>query len=421
MDLRINRARLQKRLGELAGLGRNSRGGIDRSIGDAACLQARTWLIREAQSFGATVKIDAIANLWFQAGHTKTRPPITFGSHHDTVPNGGKYDGSLGVLLGLEVMQTVLEQSIVLSHPLQVVSFTAEEPNPYNLSTMGSRSVTGKLSGETLAGAVHAVTGEKLVDTIRRAGGDLAKLSDAQLKAGDMHAFIECHIEQGRCLYDRQLPVAVVSAITGIYRERIRTVGEANHAGTTLMHHRHDALLAAAEAALALERIVTAGNRNHVVGTVGQFAIEPNAANIIPGTAEFILELRTPDEAIKATLIGELEEALHEIAGRRGVSFDRAVLLDQSAVPLSPVVMDACYNAMNMAGLAPVTLVSMAGHDAAHMAGIAPTGMLFVQSIMGKSHCAEEETTIDDIETAANLLLHTTILLDKLDKIPDKP
>ncbi len=413
--MKINRDRIQQNLAELATFGIDPQGGLTRSIGSESELEARKWLIDKAQALNAAVVTDAIANIWIVTTRSTTNlKPITIGSHHDTVPNGGKYDGALGVLLGLEVMQTIIENKVSLKHPLQVVSFTAEEPNPYNISTMGSRSVTGKLSQEVLNSATDCFTGALLTDSIRKAGGDISNLKEAQLKENDMAAFIECHIEQGSNLYKKNKSVAVVSKITGIYREQITVEGEANHAGTTLMEDRHDALLAAAEACLALEKTIVGVGRNDVAGTVGKFSIFPNAANIIPGKAEFILEIRTPDEQTKALAIAEITTALNGISKQRAVQFNREVILNQAPVNMSPVIREALANSIQNRDEELITLVSMAGHDAVHMTDITNTGMLFVQSIDGKSHCADEETRIEDIEVAGNVLLDTILELDKI-------
>ncbi len=412
--MRINKDRIQHNLEKLALYGKDPRGGITRSIGSESELQARQWLLKKAESLRASVSIDSIANIWIMTnGENKDLKPITIGSHHDTVPNGGKYDGALGVLLGIEVMETIIENKIPMKHPFQVVSFTAEEPNPYNISTMGSRSITGKLKQEELEKATDCYTGQRLTESILKAGGNIADLNNAQLKKNDMAAFIECHIEQGRNLYKREKPVAVVSKITGIYREQITVHGDANHAGTTMMADRHDALLAASEACLALEKVVCDINRIDVVGTVGKLNIFPNAANIIPGSSEFILEIRFPDDTLKTNAIDEMTILLKEIAQRRGVTFERDVILDQAPVDMSPVIQNALTNAIDKSNNELISLVSMAGHDTVHMTGITDAGMLFVQSIEGKSHCADENTNIDDIEIAGNILLETVLALDK--------
>lgn len=421
--MEINIARLEQNLQKLGEFGRNKDDGIDRSLGSQADYEARNWLIEQGKLLGARVTVDAVANIWMRLeGTDPLLPPITVGSHHDAVANGGLYDGALGVLLGLEIMATLKEQGMPLKHAYQVVSFTAEEPNPFMISTMGSRSVSGKLSKEILKGAYSRENQKKLSQVILENGGNLEELEHSQLKQGSMEAFIECHIEQGRHLFEQRLPAAVVSVITGIYRETVKVFGEANHAGTTRMEHRHDALLAAAEGALALEEIVKKINRLDVTATVGTFSVFPNSANIIPGQVEFILDVRVPDEAIKEQIISAFGKAVERIEKKRNLQIQRSVLLDQL-----PVKMDIGIQKLLAESLVEQTgvcladiptqygapsLVSLAGHDAVHMSNFTRTAMLFVQSKDGKSHCPQEATDIEDILVAGNGLLQTILKLD---------
>ncbi|MDF2871594.1 MAG: Zn-dependent hydrolase [Anaerocolumna sp.] len=428
--MKINLERLEKNLKELSQFGRNKDGGIDRSLGSEAEEEARSWLLEKALDMGAAIKIDAMANIWINWKRTNCEnKPITLGSHHDAVPDGGMYDGALGVLMGLEILQTLKENQVPLNHPLQVVSFTAEEPNPFNISTMGSRGVTGKLTLEQLQASSHLITGESLTAAIKRAGGNLQGLLKAQLRKNDMAAFIECHIEQGRNLYDNQLSAGTVTKITGIYRELITVKGEANHAGTTIMEHRHDAFLAAAQAALVVEETVKALNRRDVVGTVGWFEVSPNSANIISGNTKFIMEIRFPEELIKQKILLSINKEYTEIENIRGLCFHREIILDQAPAPMDDRIMKIIGeeiskeqsplppSAEESSGLEFVEhvpmLVSMAGHDAVHMSDITKTGMIFVQSIEGKSHCREEKTDSKDIEIAGNAMLNAVLRLDK--------
>ncbi len=376
----INGKRLETWLEELAQFGMNDRGGIDRSIGSQADLDARDYLKALWEDMKLEIRTDGIANLWATyPGTEKGLKPIAVGSHHDAVPDGGKFDGAMGVLMATEVLKTIQESGIRLRHPYTVVSFTAEEPNPFNLSTMGSRSITGKITQEMLLKA-HNEAGRMLKDAIRCAGGDITDLPGSYLKPGDLAAFMECHIEQGRNLYDRALSVAVVSRITGIYREIITVAGEANHTGTTIMANRHDAQLGACELSLILEDVVKQVNRSDVVATVGKMNVYPNSANIISGHVELIMEIRTPDQA----------EVVMDDTVKRALAVGCAAVQKE-----------------------PVELVSMAGHDAVHMSGIGKTGMLFVQSVGGISHSNQEFTRMEDIEKAANALLQAVLQLDQ--------
>lgn len=414
MSIEINADRISEWLNQLAAFGLNTDGGIDRSFGSEQDMRARAWLSNLwADVFQVPVRTDPIANLWARYDSGQTLKPIVLGSHHDAVANGGKFDGAVGVLLATEVVQTLKEAAYPLRHPLMIASFSAEEPNPYNISTLGSRSITGVLTKEDLVPVVHDKTHEKITEAIKRLGGDVDQLADHLLQPGELTAFLECHIEQGRNLFDSGKSLAVVSGITGIYREKMRVIGEANHAGTTLMANRHDALLTGAEISLALENIVQRMNRKDVVATVGHFDVFPDSANIIPGEVEMIAEIRTSDKGTLQEIIYHFSEAIDSVAKKRRVTVHREVILNQDAVPMNDRVQKALRQAMDSLGESYLTLPSLAGHDSVHLAPITPTGMLFVPSINGKSHCPDEETAIGDIVKAGNALVQAVIVLDK--------
>ncbi|WP_241654624.1 Zn-dependent hydrolase [Sporolactobacillus shoreae] len=413
-SIRIDGSRVGERLKKLASFGMNSEGGIDRSFGSDQDIRAREWLKRIwTEAYHTPVQVDPAANLWAGINGAEELKPIVMGSHHDAVANGGQYDGAVGVLLATEVMQTLKEAEYPLRHPMKIVSFSAEEPNPYNVSTLGSRSITGVLTKEDLVKATHLATKEKITDTIKRLGGDVDLLRNHLLKPQDMSAFLECHIEQGRNLCDSGRSLAVVTSVTGIYREKIRILGEANHAGTTLMKYRHDAMLAGAELSLALESVIRQENRKDTVGTVGHFDVSPDSANIIPGEVELIAEIRTPDKGTLDKVIHQFSDRIRSIETVRHVRIVREVILDQDAVPMDETIQQTLREVIQSMDEPFLDLPSMAGHDSVHMVPIAKTGMLFVPSIEGKSHCPEEKTDLADIEKAGNVLLQTVLALDK--------
>ncbi|WP_235426945.1 Zn-dependent hydrolase [Cohnella kolymensis] len=356
--------------------------------------------------------MDEAANIWaVRSGQDDKLPSIVFGSHIDTVPNGGKYDGALGVLLALEVMTVFKENGVSTRHPLELVSFSAEEPNPFGLSTFGSRAVSGKIGWEQLKG-VRDDKGQLLTEALRLAGGDPERFEHARRKPQDFAAFLEVHIEQGKRLLTRDIPIGIVTAIKGIYREEVTVKGEANHAGTTLMHDRKDALMAASEMMLALESVCMNQPADETVGTVGKITNYPNAANIIPGKVQFSLEIRGSSTEEIQQMIGEWEKRAAEVAERRGIHLERRLVLDQAPVQMNPLVRSVCTAQAEQLGYATYGLGSMAGHDAAHMAALTRAGMLFVPSLDGKSHCPEEESRLEDIEKAGNVLLHSILALD---------
>ena len=412
----INKSRLNNNLLSLSKIGKGSDYiGINRSLGNYSYAEATNWLLSYWRNeIHLPTKIDSIANIRgiYNESHSSLLP-ILIGSHHDAVRNGGMFDGAMGVLIATEVVQTLQENNILLRHPLHVISFTAEEPNPFNVSTLGSKVASGILKKDDLLKIRHIETGEPLKNVINALGGNLESADDALLTPSDLCAFIECHIEQGRRLFDKDLSLATVTAITGIYRENITIYGESNHAGTTTMKYRKDALLAASELNIAFEDIIKKINSDEVVGTVGYLTVSPNSANIIPGKVTLSLELRTCSREIQNNILAQLSKETENITKNRTVKIDRKITLNQA-----PVVMDKELLKILNEGLKlidePVTeLVSMAGHDAANIQKIAPSGMIFVQSINGKSHCYDENSNIDDIAKAADALLNSVLVLDK--------
>lgn len=412
--IKINRQRLMTRLDELSKIGKNAAQGIDRQLGSIPDEEARAWLTRCWQhELGLTVKTDGIANLWGQQAEKSGNRPIVLGSHHDTVPNGGKYDGALGVLLGTEVLQTLQENQVELKHPLWLISFTGEEPNDFSVSTLGSKVLAGRLTAADVKKMKHRKTGEGLPDALQRLGGDIQQVDGARLAMNELAAFLECHIEQGRVLYDEQHAVAAVSCITGIYREVITISGEANHAGTTKLKDRRDALVAAAEVVLAAEAIMKVPEFAGVAVTIGRLTLTPNASNIIPGKVVMTFDLRTADAKIRQQALAIWQEKLREISSRRSVNIERKVNLDQPERRMDDMVIEAFEEAATENGQEPEVLVSMAGHDAANMARVTKAGMLFVQTVNGYSHCPQEEAAADAIEIAANTMLAAVRILDR--------
>lgn len=418
----INIERLEKNLFELRKIGLNENGGIDRALGSGEDLKARKWLIDYwKKELSIDPRIDAIGNMWVEKKGTEDLKPIVIGSHHDAVPDGGMYDGALGVLSATEILKTLIEKGVKTRHPIVVVSFTGEEPNPYNVSTLGSKVLSGRLIKDDLKKLISNVDGSPLEEYIKKVGGDINKADEARLKQDEIRAFIELHIEQGKRLFVRKLSSAAVNCIVGIYRENISIIGEANHAGTTLMGDRHDAFLAASEFALGFEKIIKEENADDVVGTVGYCKVKPNAANIIAGKVDLILELRCCKEEIRTRIKEKVSLLTAEIIKTRKVKIERIVNLDQKEMPLSREVIDAVKYGIKkvepeetaLTGNEALEYVSMAGHDAANMQRVTKSAMIFVQSIDGKSHCPEEKTDIHCIEKTVNAMYEAVLKLDK--------
>ncbi|KEQ23258.1 Zn-dependent hydrolase [Paenibacillus tyrfis] len=412
MALNISMERLQQDLDKYAEFGRDANGGMTRPSFCPADFEVREIFVRQLEAMGLTVTIDGAANIWGTLkGNGQKQGALVIGSHLDTVPNGGKYDGALGVLLAKEIIRTIMDHKVSLDHDLEIVSFTAEEPNDFNLSTMGSRCFTGKLSPDHLKEVTDS-QGRRLAEAFLQAGGGLDKFPEMKTLQKDKKAYIELHIEQGKRLAANNMPVASVDKIVGIYRDKITVIGEANHSGTTMMEHRCDALTAAAELILMAENAAR-NDEGDTVCTVGKLDVIPNAANIIPGKVEFILEVRGETREDIRRVVAAIKQAWKHVESKRRVQIKELNILDQAPVRLDEEVVALIEQAASDRNAPFLRLASMAGHDASHMADICKAAMIFVKSPNGKSHCPEEYSTWEDIEIAGNVMLDAVLKADR--------
>ncbi len=360
-----------------------------------------------------SVYIDAAGNLiGGREGRRPDAPSIMIGSHLDTVRAGGRFDGVAGVVAGLEVARILKEMDIMLEHPLEIVAFLAEEPSPFGLSTVGSRAMTGKLSPQII-NSLKDDQGRTLPQAIRQMGGNPSNLQQAKRSPTDILAFIELHIEQGPSLEERNIPIGIVTGIVEIARGDIKVVGRNDHAGTTPMEIRHDALAATSELVLALEATCKASAG--IVGTIGKMDVFPNALNVIPGLVNIGMELRSLDEEIIKDAIKKFKLKLENIQHSRGIEItcdtwtsSQKVIFDEALVTLASAICDKL-------GIPHLLLPSGAGHDAGHLARITPAGMIFVPSKGGRSHCPEEWTDFDHIVRGVELLGSLVGEIDKRD------
>ncbi|WP_022721256.1 Zn-dependent hydrolase [Rhodopseudomonas sp. B29] len=377
-------------------------------------LEGRAWVAKRFEQAGLTVRMDAGGNL---IGRREGRDPslgvIAIGSHSDTVPSGGRFDGIAGVVTGLEIVRALDDAGVVLDHPLEVIDFLAEEPSEYGLSCVGSRAAVGALDDKMLA--LTEPGGEKLGDAIKRIGGDPARLAEA--KRSDIAAFLELHIEQGIVLESQSLDVGVVTSIVGIRRIEVIFEGGADHAGTTPLHLRRDALVAASETVASVRQRaewLASETSGYFVATVGILVVEPNASNVVPGRCRMVIDVRTTDPAMTTRFVEEIDKdsAAHAAAARvERVAF--TTLSDGPPVACAPVLRDAYHAAARSLGLKATDLASGAGHDAAFMSRICPSAMVFVPSKAGKSHAPEEWTERDELAAGAAVMLEALKALDK--------
>jgi len=406
--------RLSRTIEMLAAIGRDPEGGVTRMSFTQEDVEAREAVKGiMSEELGLVVRVDPIGNIFGRwEGMDPDRPVIILGSHLDSVRNGGKYDGSLGVLMGLELIRVLQVGGIRTLHSIEVAVFSSEEPNQFSISTLGSRAMTGKLDLEMLKRATGK-DGLSLEKAVARIGGDLSRLGEVRWSGREVCAYLEMHVEQTRELWDRGIPVGIVTDIVGIRRARITIWGEANHAGTTPMERRRDALVAAAEVILGVEGVCRERGLNNIVGTVGRLCIRPNAENIIPGYVELIAEIRSIFSDAITEAWRELNAHIQRIEARRGTKVEIEIIYDSVPAQMDQTIVEALERACQQLGVPYLKLPSLAGHDAGHLASITRAGMVFVPSRDGKSHCPEEWSDIKDITVAGEVMLEALLDLDK--------
>jgi N-carbamoyl-L-amino-acid hydrolase len=403
----VDSGRLQSDLAALAEFRDPESPGWTRKVFSPPYLRSREWLMQRMRDAGLTVHRDTAGNLiGTLAG---AHPSLVTGSHTDTVEGGGRFDGPVGVLAALEVARSIKQSGLSLRHELRVVDFLGEEPNDFGMSCIGSRAIAGSLTAQHLG--LRDPSAQTLAEAIASAGGDPARIGDAAWKEGDVGASVELHIEQGPVLEDAGVPLAIVTGIVGIERLTATFTGQADHAGTTPMDRRHDALSAAAETVLAIERLAARGGG---VTNTGRIEAQPGALNVVPGHVRLWAELRSIDAKWLDERHARLEEAAREAGSRRGVAVAVELLSRTEPVITSEVVRTAMRSAIDGLGLRHLTLPSGAGHDTGHMSRLGPVGMLFVPSAGGRSHCPEEWTAPEQLEAGTAALLGTLLTLDQL-------
>lgn len=346
------------------------------------------------EALGMTVRVDAAGNLrglWQPAGTRGKR--LIIGSHIDTVPDAGAFDGVLGVTLALEWVE--IAQELQLPLPIEVIAFSEEEGVRFGVPFLGSRALAGRFDSSLFA--LRDSEGATVEDAIRAFGLDATRIRDAALDS-NVIAFVEMHIEQGPVLESENLSVAAVTAIAGQTRMSLEFAGQANHAGTTPMHLRRDALAAAAEWIAAVES--QARQTEGLVATVGKIEVQPNAGNVVAGTARVSLDVRHVHDSVRTTAADELLARARAVAERRGLGFQSKLQMKQPAVPMDERLTAFMTEAIEAAGLPARRMPSGAGHDAMVMAARIPTAMLFVRSPGGVSHHPWESVREEDVEAA---------------------
>lgn len=408
----IDPDRLWRRIEALAAITDPERPFTRRSF-SSRFVEGRGWVGDEMARAGLEVGLDGAANMiGTRDGTVAGLPPIVVGSHSDTVPEGGRFDGIAGVVAGIEVARALSDNGVALRHPLWVVDFLGEEPSEYGVSCIGSRVWGGTMTPTMLRAPEPG--GETLERAIVRVGGDSDALPGPLMGKGEIAAFVELHIEQARLLESKGLAVGVVTGIAGITRKRITVVGRADHAGATPMGLRRDALAVAARIVtwVARRAEALAAEPEGFVATIGSFNVVPNAANVVPGRVEMVLEFRSLSDDLRRDFGDDVETAVRNLAAETEISVGVAPITDAEPAICAPVVMDAIRAACADAGLKSIDMPSGAGHDAMHVARVAPMGMIFIPCRDGRSHCAEEWVEPEWLADGTEALYRTVLKLD---------
>ncbi len=413
--LRVSAERLRRRLEDLSVFGRAAGGtfedGVSRIGFSDADIEGRAWLQREIRSIGLEPRIDAAGNIsTLRPGAVRGLKPILFGSHIDSVRGGGNFDGDVGSMSSLEVMATLIEQGVKTRHPLEYVVWAAEESN-YGSGLHGSRMAAGLIEGDEFDRVQNGVAKR---EAVKRIGGDVSRIAEARRAPGSFHAYLELHIEQGGKLDRAQVPIGVVEGIVTIDDYDVHVRGFANHAGTTPMAERRDALVAASQIVATVQEIANS-EPGAQVGTVGQMSVKPNAPNVIPGDVELTVEFRDLDGAKVAHLGAVLKGRCAEIAKATGTEVEVVFTSRHEGARTTPAIQAMIEKAATGLGLKSMRLPSGAGHDAQAIATIGPMGMIFVPSVDGISHSPRERSRWNEIAQGADVLMATILALDALD------
>lgn len=408
--LRVRLERLKSHVEELAQFGRNeSDGALYRTAFSDADLEARRWLIRKLEALGLPAQMDGAGNVKALLKGSGNRPRLVVGSHTDTVPRGGALDGSLGVLSALECLQTLMDANWMLERDIELVAFSDEEGRFGGM--FGSEAYCGKVTPERLEYYCEAEE-----QTLRQAMQQQGMDPEAALSAGQdpsqIAGYLELHIEQGPVLHLMGKQVGIVQAITGLFKWRVCLVGQSNHAGTTPMNLRQDALMGLAEFAFSVSRVLEEYGTEESRATIGRAQILPGAANTVPGFVEFTLDVRDPNPEILRELEQAFARSLRAICQRRSLGCERE---QQSWIPpvsCDPEMVALLESSARKRGLQAHCMNSGAAHDAQIMANLTRIGMIFVPSKAGLSHDPGEHTEWSDIEAGANLMLEMILQMD---------
>ena len=401
----VNRDRLAQSIDHLAAIGQLPQGGVRRIAYSLEDNQARNLVQQWMAAAGMSVQIDAAGNIIGRyPGKFPQAPALATGSHIDTVPNGGRYDGAFGVLAGLEVVRVLHERQIHLNHAIEVIVFTDEEG-----SMIGSKAISGRVVDR--AAYYRRSDGTEITTCLAQIGGNWEQLTQARRHPQDIAAFVELHVEQGPILESLGKQIGVVEGIVGQRRYTITVKGSSSHAGSTPMHMRQDALVAASHVVLAINQL--ANTPGQQVATVGRMEVSPNAANVIPGLVELSLDIRDLSNQHIDNLLEQLQQQLEAIASNTKTQIQLQPCLHNEPALAAPHIQQTIVQVCQDLGLSYTHLPSRASHDAQEIASFTDMGMIFVPSAAGVSHAETEYTSPEECADGANVLLQVLLRLDR--------
>ena len=407
----INKDRLLRDLNAVSRIGLGEGGSVTRLVFSVHELRSRQLLVHLMNQAGLDVHVDAAGNIFGRLSGGREGPAVLAGSHLDSVVQGGRYDGPVGVIGALEAIRTIKESGVPVPAPLESVCFVGEESSRFGFATLGSSLVAGDVAMDDFANAVDA-GGTRLEDVLSSLGIYQENLDSLRRDPGTIKAYLELHIEQGPVLESKKKKIGVVTAIAAPSRFRVVFKGQADHSGTTPMEMRKDALVAAGHLVTYIDEVCrehASTDKGRVVGTVGAIKVEPGVINAIPGRAELQVDVRSITSASKRKVAGLIKKRARRIARERGVKVDILTIRDEEPVAMNPGVIALIRGMCDERGISFEVMPSGAGHDAMQMAKITPTGMIFIPSTNGVSHNPTEWTDPADICLGTQLLLEALL------------
>lgn len=412
--MKVNMERMHSRLEELYQCGAQEDGTFTRMAYSKEDVAGREKFMDYFRKLGLSPRVDEAGNIIARLeGKNPELPAILTGSHLDTVPDGGRYDGAAGCVSGLEVCETLMENGVQLEHPLEVIVFTDEEGFRFGSGLLGSSAICGEPL--EIQESDLDLYGNRRDDVMSSYGITVDKVQEARRDPKSVHCFLELHVEQGASLYKSNKPIGVVSSIAGVSRYEIIICGEANHAGSTVMADRKDALVAASRFIAAVPEVVKENGNAYTVATVGTMKVSPNSINVVPGSCTFSLEIRDQDGDMISNIEKRLKEKLDTICKEMKEEYTFTQISYHEPAPMSEWVRGTIEKSVQKMGISYAVIPSGAFHDSLIMSTAFPTGMIFVPSVDGISHSRYEYTPDEDIEQGANVLLQTILQVDNMD------